>query len=100
MNVTLTMSIAQKLYEEGKITYMRTDSMVMSDDFKDSLKQHISETYGNTYYHNHKPKQVKKAQEAHEAIRVTNVNENLSDSFSEKERKLFNLIKKEPYSLI
>jgi DNA topoisomerase-1 len=94
MSVAHTMSIAQKLYEEGKITYMRTDSMVISEDFKDSLQKHIEKTYGNNYYHNHVPKQIKKAQEAHEAIRVTNVNETLTDIFSEKEKKLYNLIKK------
>jgi DNA topoisomerase-1 len=71
-----TMAIAQDLYEKGFITYMRTDSYNISEDFKQQAEQFIVEKYGGDYYegtNQRKPKQSKNAQEAHEAIRPTNV---------------------------
>lgn len=92
-NVSYTMKIAQKLYENGKITYMRTDSTIISKDFKKILNHYISENYGKEYYNNPLCKKVKGAQEAHECIRVTSLNEELSDKYSEQEKKLYKLIK-------
>ena len=90
-----TMNIAQKLYENGKITYMRTDSMNISSEFKNLLKDYILDKYGNDYYHEKNyNKKVKGAQEAHECIRVTNVDEELNNKYTEYDRKLYQLIKK------
>jgi DNA topoisomerase-1 len=71
-SVSKTMMIAQKLYENGYITYMRTDSVNLSDDAKKQAVKMITETFGKTYSktRNYKTKS-KGAQEAHEAIRPT-----------------------------
>jgi len=70
--VSRTMLIAQKLYESGYISYMRTDSVNLSDTAQEGIKRQISATYGNKY---HQPRRFKNknesAQEAHEAIRPT-----------------------------
>lgn len=67
-----TMSIAQRLYENGYITYMRTDSTTLSDSALQAARSQAAELYGNEYVHP-SPRQytrkVKNAQEAHEAIR-------------------------------
>jgi len=69
-SVSRTMTVAQKLYEEGKITYMRTDSLNLSDTAINSAKKEIHSLYGESYS---KPRKFatksKGAQEAHEAIR-------------------------------
>lgn len=69
-SVSRTMTLAQKLYEEGKITYMRTDSLNLSDTAVKSAKNEITSSYGEDYS---KPRKFstksKGAQEAHEAIR-------------------------------
>jgi len=69
-SVSRTMTVAQKLYEEGKITYMRTDSLNLSDTAMKSAKKEIISSYGDSYS---KPRKFstksKGAQEAHEAIR-------------------------------
>lgn len=93
-SIKMTMDIAQKLFENGKITYMRTDSFYISPDFKESLKQFISDTYGSNYYRNQKQRKMKGAQEAHECIRPTDINHKLSDSYKDCDRKLYNLIVK------
>jgi DNA topoisomerase-1 len=71
-SVSQTMTIAQKLYEAGHITYMRTDSVNLSDTAIDAAKATIIEEFGEKY---HNPRQFKTkskgAQEAHEAIRPT-----------------------------
>ena len=91
-NVTRTMSVAQRLYESGKITYMRTDSVNLSDDAITAAKQEIANSYGNEYcnpkkYHN----KNKSAQEAHEAIRPTDFSLHfLGDSSPES--RLYQLI--------
>jgi DNA topoisomerase-1 len=96
--VKMTMNIAQKLYENGKITYMRTDSTFISDDFKKSLKEYITKNYGKAcdkdYYLNRQCKKVKGAQEAHEAIRPTNLDTLLSDNYEVCDKKLYELIKR------
>tara|TARA_B100001750_G_scaffold53174_1_gene40381 strand:- start:18442 stop:20607 length:2166 start_codon:yes stop_codon:yes gene_type:complete len=82
-NVNRTMRIAQQLYEgisiqdgdqEGLITYMRTDSRVLSKNAKDDIKKYISSNFGSEYVGSVKGKKIAKvrgAQEAHEAIRPT-----------------------------
>ena len=92
--VKMTMNIAQKLYENGKITYMRTDSTYISDDFKKSLYNNISKNYGKEYYMNTQCKKVKGAQEAHECIRPTNLDTNLSDNYKDCDKRLYELIKR------
>ena len=69
-----TMSVAQKLYESGKITYMRTDSMNLSNDAIKSAVGFIESNYGSEYFKSRKfATKSKGAQEAHEAIRPTNL---------------------------
>tara|TARA_A200000113_G_scaffold192149_1_gene181216 strand:+ start:9 stop:2084 length:2076 start_codon:yes stop_codon:yes gene_type:complete len=97
--VKKTMNIAQKLYENGKITYMRTDSTNISSDFQAILCNHIKKNYGKEYYlPKNSNKKVKGAQEAHECIRVTNLEYRLNDNYSEDDHKLYELIKK--YTII
>ena len=97
--VKKTMNIAQKLYENGKITYMRTDSTNISSDFQAILCNHIKDNYGKEYYlPKNSNKKVKGAQEAHECIRVTNLDYRLNDNYTEDDRKLYELIKK--YTII
>lgn len=73
--VSKTMSMAQRLYESGHITYMRTDSTNLSEQAKQSAETTIKKDYGEKYHkkRNFKTKS-KDAQEAHEAIRPTNFN--------------------------
>jgi DNA topoisomerase-1 len=92
--IKMTMDIAQKLYENGKITYMRTDSTYIAPDFKELLKGYVTDTFGSTYYRAHKQRKVKGAQEAHECIRPTNLSTVLSDSYKECDKKLYQLILK------
>ena len=73
-NVSRTMSAAQKLYESGNITYMRTDSVNLSNDALNSAEIVISKNYGEKYSKRRKfSSKNKGAQEAHEAIRPTNL---------------------------
>jgi DNA topoisomerase-1 len=74
--VTKTMLLAQKLYESGKITYMRTDSISLSETAIDAIKAEIKSSFGDHYYQPRKFKNKNEsAQEAHEAIRPTYMNE-------------------------
>ena len=84
--VKMTMDVAQKLYENGHITYMRTDSTFISEEFQVRINQYV----GNEYYQKPNEKKVKGAQEAHEAIRPTRL-EGRPDVSSE-ELKLYNMI--------
>ncbi len=70
-----TMRFAQQLYETGRITYMRTDSLTMAEKFLGEAQSYISSTFGETYTEGPKRYKTKKkgAQEAHEAIRPTDV---------------------------
>lgn len=90
--VSLTMSVAQRLYEAGKITYMRTDSVNLSQTALNAAKKKIVESYGEKYVkiRNYKTNS-KGAQEAHEAIRPTNFFEEETDG-SAQEQKLYSLI--------
>ncbi len=87
-----TMSVAQKLYESGKITYMRTDSVNLSGDAVKSASHYIESTFGADYSQTRSySTKSKGAQEAHEAIRPTN----LANSSVEGERnqmRLYDLI--------
>jgi DNA topoisomerase-1 len=89
-----TMTTAQKLYEAGKITYMRTDSTTLSQDALEEIKKVIIEGYTEEYLNIKQYKtKSKNAQEAHEAIRPTNFEEKeLSDDFDEQQKKLYSLI--------
>ena len=86
-----TMSVAQKLYEGGYITYMRTDSTGISKEAMDECKKYIKKEYGNKYYKEREYKsKSKNAQEAHEAIRPTDIEKTkVSD---EEQNRLYNLI--------
>lgn len=75
-SVSKTMLLAQKLYESGKITYMRTDSISLSETAIEAIKQEINSSFGSQYYQPRKFKNKNvSAQEAHEAIRPTYMNE-------------------------
>ncbi len=74
--VAKTMMIAQRLYEAGFITYMRTDSVNLSDDARSDAEKEIVNLYGERYSHQRVfSAQSKGAQEAHEAIRPTNMSQ-------------------------
>ena len=67
------MMLAQRLYEAGFITYMRTDSTRVSDDAIKMAKAYICKSYGEKYYLNRNYKTKEGAQDAHEAIRPTHL---------------------------
>ncbi len=91
-SVAQTMTVAQRLYESGKITYMRTDSVNLSDTAIDQAKQEISKNYGEKYVHIRKYKTKSKgAQEAHEAIRPSYL-ENQAVPGERNEQRLYELI--------
>ena len=74
-SVNRTMSVAQKLYEQGIITYMRTDSTNLSKTAVDSIKELVVNNYGSNFFTKRTYKtKTKGAQEAHEAIRPTDFN--------------------------
>jgi DNA topoisomerase-1 len=86
------MSAAQKLYESGNITYMRTDSVNLSNDALNSAEHVISKNYGNNYAKRRKfSSKNKGAQEAHEAIRPTNLEKSDVQMDSDQSR-LYKLI--------
>ena len=91
MSVKATMTVAQKLYESGKITYMRTDSMNLSDFARDAAKNEIETSYGKEYAFPRVFKSKKGAQEAHEAIRPTNMAIKTVDGDT-NEKRLYELI--------
>ena len=94
-----TMSVAQELYEKGYITYMRTDSINLSEDFKKNALDHISSEFGKEYINNNlqvSQNKQKNAQEAHEAIRPTLDKNNKLNSnqngLNDKQQKLYRII--------
>lgn len=91
-SVARTMQVAQRLYESGRITYMRTDSVNLSDTAIDAAEKEIKSAYGNQY---HKVRRYKTktsgAQEAHEAIRPTYFSEHTIEGDS-AEKRLYELI--------
>ena len=91
-----TMMFAQQLYEAGRITYMRTDSVNLSEQSLTQVSSFIKSEFGEKYYHHRKFKtKSKSAQEAHEAIRPTNpasTPEVMASSLSSQQAKLYDLI--------
>ena len=92
MSPARTMRAAQKLYEKGLITYMRTDSTTLSKDALGALAGVIKKEFGDQYYSSTTYKTKSKvAQEAHEAIRPTDVSKKKA-GISADEKKLYDLI--------
>ncbi len=90
-SVSRTMLLAQKLYESGKITYMRTDSVNLSETAMNDIKQQVTGAYGSKYYKARKYKNKNEsAQEAHEAIRPTYMDNSTVDDADCK--RLYELI--------
>jgi DNA topoisomerase-1 len=91
-SVRQTMTLAQRLYEAGHITYMRTDSTVLSSLAISAAESYIKDSYGEKY---HKARQYKtksaSAQEAHEAIRPTNFKQ-ITAGNDDQQKKLYQLI--------
>ncbi|WP_226390294.1 type I DNA topoisomerase [Penaeicola halotolerans] len=91
-SVSQTMSVAQRLYEAGKISYMRTDSVNLSDDAISSAKAEITKSYGKEFVQTRKfATKSDSAQEAHEAIRPTDFS-TLEASGDRNEQRLYELI--------
>ncbi|MCF8283716.1 MAG: type I DNA topoisomerase [Sphingobacteriales bacterium] len=91
-SVSRTMSVAQKLYESGKISYMRTDSVNLSDTALQAAEKEILSAYGNQYHQVRKYKTKSAgAQEAHEAIRPTYFDRHTVDG-DNAEKRLYELI--------
>lgn len=91
-SVSRTMSVAQRLYEAGHITYMRTDSTTLSETALSALAETIKKMYGDNYLNTKQYKNNKaSAQEAHEAIRPTYA-EKSSVNMGNDENRLYELI--------
>lgn len=91
-SVGKTMTIAQRLYEAGLITYMRTDSVNLSNDAQQAAAKEITKSFGEAYSHPRKYKgKSKGAQEAHEAIRPTDMSRHGIEGDYDQTR-LYNLI--------
>ena len=92
-----TMRIAQQLYEDGMITYLRTDSTRVSEEAEANAKTYITENYGEKYTlkTGKKSSEEKKIQDAHEAIRPTDIEKTpavLKDVLSREQLRLYQLI--------
>jgi DNA topoisomerase-1 len=97
MSPKTCMSVAQKLYEAGMITYMRTDSLMLSDKVLQDCKTYITTEYGPEYHKwtTYNKKKAKGAQEAHEACRPVNISRYSVkgiDKCGPQEEKLYKLI--------
>jgi len=87
-----TMGVAQKLYEKGFITYMRTDSTTLSAVAVNEIENHVIQKYGREYFEKRIFKtKSKNAQEAHEAIRPTHIS-TFSAGINSDEQRLYSLI--------
>lgn len=92
-SVKKTMMVAQKLYEAGLITYMRTDSTRISEDARSMAKSYIIKEFGEKYYSNRYYKTKDSAQDAHEAIRPSSLtNFSAISALDKDEQKLYSLI--------
>ena len=90
--VRQTMRVAQKLYETGHITYMRTDSVQLGNQASETIASYIKKEYGDQYLNQRQYKSKSKgAQEAHEAIRPTDFHKTEAGQ-DDRERKLYQLI--------
>ena len=93
-SVSQTMTLAQRLYEAGHITYMRTDSFNLSNDALSGIAAHVESQYGENYHQARKFNlKSKGAQEAHEAIRPTNF-AMAGAGADDRQKKLYDLIYK------
>jgi DNA topoisomerase-1 len=93
MNVERTMRVAQRLYEAGLITYMRTDSISLSETALQNIEAEVRKEYGKRYSKVRRHKSKKKdAQEAHEAIRLTYVDRYTINQGDRDEQRLYELI--------
>ena len=91
-SVKQTMTLAQRLYESGNISYMRTDSTILSGQAIKAAEEFIKKEYGDKYHQVRQFKTKDKgAQEAHEAIRPTSFNKQTAGE-DEAQKKLYNLI--------
>ena len=93
-SVKKTMMVAQKLYEAGYITYMRTDSTRISDDAKKMAKDYILSNFGDKYFLNRVYKTKETAQDAHEAIRPSNLDNFslITEQLEKDAKRLYTLI--------
>jgi DNA topoisomerase-1 len=92
LSPTETMAVAQKLYEKGLITYMRTDSTLISDTAFELLKLHLYETKLPFETKKRVWKNSDSSQEAHECIRPSNFNTTSPEGLNDNEEKLYTLI--------
>ena len=96
MSPKTTMSLAQELYEKGKITYMRTDLKKLSQEAKDEIKEKVDKEFGEEYYQDNIIKSKSdNSQEAHEACRPTNFEEFTLEedrNISSRANRLYKLI--------
>ena len=93
-SVSQTMTLAQRLYEAGHITYMRTDSFNLSNDAITGIAQHVETHFGPEYHQVRKfSTKSKSAQEAHEAIRPTNFSKTIAGA-DDRQKRLYDLIYK------
>ena len=96
INPKETMSIAQKLYENGHITHMRTDSLALSDDALADIKKKVVKEFGEDYYQETKYKSKdKNSQEAHEACRPCKFSKHTlenDENITYRENRLYKLI--------
>ena len=96
MSPKATMAVAQKLYECGLITYMRTDSKILSEDCLADIEKYVKNEYGDDYHNQTSyTNDSKNAQEAHEAIRpcrieITNIDED--ECYTDQEKRVYHLI--------
>lgn len=94
-SVSQTMALAQRLYESGQITYMRTDSTNLSNLCLNASKKQIVDNMGEEYYkYRNIHAKIKGAQEAHEAIRPTYMDRTALTSGNQAEKRLYDLIYK------
>ena len=95
LSPTLTMKILQQLYEKGKITYMRTDSTIISNSFMEAIEKYCNDHYPDYFKKNFFKSKVSNAQEAHECIRPVSLDigaNNLDSSYSLHEKNLYKMI--------
>ena len=94
LNSKQTMTIAQNLYENGYITYIRTDSFYLCDEFLEQAQTYIIDNIGEDYHKKniYEGKNNNNAQEAHEAIRPTNINVSNINTENTLNNKVYNVI--------
>ncbi len=92
-SVSKTTAILQKLYQGGFITYIRTDSTAISEDFQKTILDFVKNKYGAKYPKSRQySKKVKGSQDAHECIRPTDISRNFTEIKNPEQKKLYDLI--------